>query len=265
MELKQRKRIANKLPEFDEGLNGWQWGSSQPTYVWNNYSGEDVLKQGLNPGLSYEMPQQSPADVPNAMAIGNPYRYNDITTAVTQTEPEKTLEPYKNSTQHSTSGMKVGNAISGAASIAGGVINQVNSVKGVGEMMTEAGTTNRNIGGIGYQSQNYIDEGAEKRRVNAGGLSNTIGGVATGASAGASFGPIGAVVGGVVGGVAGLVGWGVSKSKLRKRLDNARQLTARVNTGAQSGAMSTALQQDYYTQNGNTGGVLYANKGKDIL
>ena len=265
MELRQRKKINNALPKYDGGLNGWQWGANQPTYAWNKYSGEDVLKQGLNPGLSYEMPQPTPADVPPATAIGNPYQYSNITTAVTQTEPEKTFDLPKQKSSYSSTGAKIGGIVSGAASIAGGVIGQVNSVKGVNEMMAEAGTTAGNIGGVGYQRQNYINEGAEKSRINAGGLSNTIGGVAQGASAGASFGPIGAAVGAVVGGVAGLVGWGVSKNKLRKRLDNARQLTARVNTGAQAGAMSTALQQDYYQSNDNTGGVLYANKGKDIL
>lgn len=92
MELRQRKKIINnaansKLPEYNDGLNGWQWGANQPTYVWNKYSGEDVLKQGLNPGLSYEMPQQSPADVPQITAIGDPYRYNNITTLVPTQSP----------------------------------------------------------------------------------------------------------------------------------------------------------------------------------
>ena len=73
------------------------------------------------------------------------------------------------------------------------------------------------------------------------GLSSTIGGVASGASAGAAFGPWGAAAGAVIGGITGILGWSSSKSKLRKRLDNARQLTSRINTGAQSGAMTTAL------------------------
>jgi hypothetical protein len=49
-----------------------------------------------------------------------------------------------------SAGAKAGNVISGAASIAGDFIGQVNSVKGVNEMMAEAGTTAGNIGGIGY-------------------------------------------------------------------------------------------------------------------
>lgn len=252
MELRQRKRIANQLPKFNEGETPFQIKPIQWQIPEDEYQTYQPKLSQQNIGNMITNPAQNPIQNP----IQQQPAYQD---GVLDTGEGGGLV-FKQST-----GGKISNVASGAAGIAGGVISQINSVKGVGEMMTEAGTTNRNIGGIGYQSQNYIDEGAEKSRVNAGGLSNTIGGVATGASAGASFGPIGAAVGAVVGGIAGLVGWGVSKSKLRKRLDNARQLTTRVNTGAQSGAMSTALQQDYYTQNGNTGGVLYANKGKDIL
>lgn len=93
--------------------------------------------------------------------------------------------------------------------------------------------------------------------INKSGLSSTVSGVASGASAGAAFGPWGAAAGAVIGGIAGLVGWGTSKNAQRKRLNNARQLTGRINTGNQAGAMTTALQQNYYSQNGNTGGVLY--------
>lgn len=131
--------------------------------------------------------------------------------------------------------------------------------------MANAGTQNRSIGGVGYVRQNYANDSEVLSNLDKSGLSSTLGSVASGASAGAAFGPIGAGVGAVVGGITGLFGWSASKSAQRKRLNNARQLTSRINTGNQAGAMTTALQQDYYSQYGNTnGGVLYANKGKDI-
>ena len=162
-------------------------------------------------------------------------------------------------------GAKVASVVGGVTSLAQGYLGQQSAVKSTEELMANAGTQNRSIGGVGYVRQNYANDSEVLSNLDKSGLSSTIGGVASGASAGAAFGPWGAAIGGVVGGITGLLGWSTSKSAQRKRLNNARQLTSRINTGNQAGAMTTALQQDYYSQYGNTnGGVLYANKGKDI-
>lgn len=262
MELKQRKKL-NNLPKFDAGNNPEQSPVSSPLYF-------------RFPGLSSDMPSYTWLDNPvKQTAIGNLSDINtdELKQAVTGTSGFGSYEDVfggAGSNQEvkigATAGQKISSVVGGVANLAQGFIGQQNLVKGTGEMMANAGTQERSIGGVGYTRQNYIDESAEKSAINKGGLSSTIGGVASGASAGAAFGPWGAVVGGVVGGITGLLGWGSSKHKLRKRLENARQMTTRINTGNQAGAMTTALQQDYYSKYGNTqGGVLYANRGKDIM
>lgn len=155
--------------------------------------------------------------------------------------------------------------ISGAAGIYGSISNQLNAAKSETELLADAGRSNYSVMGVGYQEQNRINKDAELRALDKSGLGNTVGSTLSGVQAGASFGPIGAVVGGAVGLVGGLFGWGASKNKLRKRIANAQSFADRSNVMGRSGAVSTALQQDYYSENGNTtGGVLYANRGKDL-
>ena len=271
MELRQIKRINNiprDLPKYNFGADGnplvsnsnWLTGQFDQSYkslYGSSYSAQPQYTPKLNSAQINNM-------------ISSPY-----TNPTQQSQPSSGIDvfelgghgngSYKDNQVEikASAGQKVAGVIGGIADIAGGVLSTQSAVKGEGEMMANAGTTNGNIGGVGYVRQNYINEDAEKDAVNGAGLSNTIGGVAKGASAGAVFGPIGAGVGAVIGGIANIFSWGSAKRKLKRRLENARQLTARMNTGAQAGAMTTALQQEYYSENGNDGGILYANKGKD--
>lgn len=257
MELKQRKRINNTLPKFDDGADFLNYYQQQnpifpiyPGVNTPNYGPDDLigssgnsLSQTLAPsvlgGVDLQK-QASQVSVPN----------------------NQTKQP---NTSTTTTGQKAASVVGGIVNLAQGYLGQQSAVKSTEELMANAGTQNRSIGGVGYVRQNYTNDSEVLSNIDKSGLSSTIGGVASGASAGAAFGPWGAAIGGVVGGITGLFGWSNSKSAQRKRLNNARQLTSRINTGNQAGAMTTALQQDYYSQYGNTnGGVLYANKGKDI-
>lgn len=257
MELKQRKRINNTLPKFDDGADFLNYYQQQnpifpiyPGVNTPNYGPDDLigssgnsLSQTLAPsvlgGVDLQK-QASQVSVPN----------------------NQTKQP---NTSTTTTGQKAASVVGGIVNLAQGYLGQQSAVKSTEELMANAGTQNRSIGGVGYVRQNYANDSEVLSDIDKSGLSSTIGGVASGASAGAAFGPIGAGVGALVGGITGLFGWSASKSAQRKRLNNARQLTSRINTGNQAGAMTTALQQDYYSQYGNTnGGVLYANKGKDI-
>lgn len=257
MELKQRKRINNTLPKFDDGADFLNYYQQQnpifpiyPGVNTPNYGPDDLigssgnsLSQTLAPsvlgGVDLQK-QASQVSVPN----------------------NQTKQP---NTSTTTTGQKAASVVGGIVNLAQGYLGQQSAVKSTEELMANAGTQNRSIGGVGYVRQNYANDSEVLSNLDKSGLSSTLGGVASGASAGAAFGPWGAAIGGIVGGVTGLFGWSASKSAQRKRLNNARQLTSRINTGNQAGAMTTALQQDYYSQYGNTnGGVLYANKGKDI-
>ena len=150
--------------------------------------------------------------------------------------------------------------LQGITSITSNFMNQNKNVPTGDQMMTESGTSEGSVMGVGYTRQNNIDSGKYESEVNSSGLGNTMGSTMSGASAGASVaGPWGAVVGGAVGLVSGLVGWGSSKRKLQKRLHDAKQLTSRTNTFNRSGAMSTGLQNEYYQDYGNTqDDVLYS-------
>lgn len=257
MELRQRKRINNTLPKFDDGADFLNYYYQQhpifpiyPGVNTPNYGPDDLigtsgesLSQTLAPSVLGGVDLQKQA---SQVSIPN----------------NQTKQP---NTSTTSAGQKAASVVGGIVNLAQGYLGQQSAVKSTEELMANAGTQNRSIGGIGYVRQNYANDSEILSNLDKSGLSSTIGGVASGASAGAAFGPIGAGVGAVVGGITGLFGWGKSKSAQRKRLNNARQLTSRINTGNQAGAMTTALQQDYYSQYGNTnGGVLYANKGKDI-
>lgn len=254
MELKQRKQIYNLKYDTREEIPG-QSPLQSPLY-WGF------------PGLSDEMPTTTWLDnSPKQTAIGNLSDYNPdaLKQAVTGTSGlgsyedtfGKTGTTSYNVNEESPNGSKAAAVIGGVANLMQGYIGQQSAVKSTEELMAAAGTQNRSIGGIGYTRQNYANDSQVMSGINKSGLSSTVSGVASGASAGAAFGPWGAAAGAVIGGIAGLVGWGTSKNAQRKRLNNARQLTGRINTGNQAGAMTTALQQNYYSQNGNTGGVLY--------
>lgn len=260
MELKQIKRIKN-LHGYNTGDDAFQINPLQ-------YSGAGIsATQSFQPKLSSTNIGQmitNPSINPLSPPVSNsPIEINGIT----DVSPNGDIR--RGSTVQAevkpNAGQKVASIVGGVVDIAGGVIGTQNAVRSSGEMMANAGTSLGNIGGVGYDRQNFIDEDAEKSVLNGTGLSNTLGGVAKGASAGAAFGPIGAGIGAVVGGIANLFSWGSAKRKLQKRLENARQLTARLNTGAQAGAMTDSMQQNYYAKYGNTTqGVLYANKGKDL-
>ena len=152
----------------------------------------------------------------------------------------------------------------GALQITQNLLNQNAAVKSVDSLLADAGMSNASTMGVGYQMQNDINATAEISGLNSQGLSNTLSSVGAGVTAGAAFGPIGAGIGAVVGGVAGLIGWGSSKRKLRKRIENAQNLAVRRNVQNSSSAMSQGLTNKYYSENGNsTDGLLFANGGKD--
>lgn len=159
---------------------------------------------------------------------------------------------------------KIAGIVGGVSSIASNYIGQQAMVKNESELMNNAGMTNSSVGGVGYRRYNDITGNQELSNLDRSGFTSTLSSTASGASAGAAFGPWGAAIGGVVGLASGIFGWSSSKAKLRKRIYNAQQLANRNNIQARSGAMGTALQNNYYSEHGGLdGGTLYANKGKD--
>lgn len=253
MELKQRKRINN----LDDGLDQFRWNQNPYDQLYSTDQQPAAYQQALTDQQISQMimkPTSNPV-VQQTQPVVEEKGVIDYGGGGGSTRGYKLYQGGVN--EESPNGLKAAAIIGGVGDLMQGYIGQQSAVKSTEELMANAGTQNRSIGGVGYVRQNYANDSKILSGLDKSGFSNTLSSAASGASAGAAFGLPGALVGFGVGAITGLLGWGTSKNAQRKRLNNARQLTGRINTGNQAGAMTTALQQNYYSQNGNTGGVLY--------
>lgn len=166
-----------------------------------------------------------------------------------------------------------GQAIGGVFKLASNYSGMANYSHDSSEMMNQAGTTESSINGIGYTRQNVTDTKAAYNDVSKTGLNNTISSTGTGAATGAAIGSIipglGTVAGGIIGGVIGGIGslFGSSKAKRRQNRigRNAIIQTDVINSANMASADTVGLENNYYANNyDTTGGILYANRGKDL-
>lgn len=191
----------------------------------------------------------------------------------TQTQNQNTGGTITDFTQKKPKG-DYGSAIVGAVGFGGDVINNFQTkAQSSTDMLNNAGYSQGSISGVGYESQNSVDVAGEQAELSAKNSASTMKSVGTGAAAGASigavFGPLGGAIGTVAGGLLGGVVGGAAaqkrKQQLRRNIFNAQQSATRTNIFNRSVAQSTAMQQDYYTRNGDTRmGMLNANRGKDM-
>ena len=144
---------------------------------------------------------------------------------------------------------------------------------GSSEMMNQAGTAESSVNGIGYTRQNVADTKAAYNDVSKTGLNNTVSSTATGATTGAAIGSIipglGTVAGGIIGGIIGGIGSLFGARRARRRQNrigkNAIIQTDVINSANMASADTVGLENNYYANNyDTTGGVLYANRGKDL-
>ena len=134
------------------------------------------------------------------------------------------------------------------------VYNQFQYNKTANDMITDAGTSSGNIGGIGYTRYNPVDVNAEVSEVQRSRDLNTLNSAAKGAAAGSTFGPIGAAIGGAVGLIGGIFGGHRRKKEAERRAKEAAVLAQNLTTNNRAAAQTEALQQDY---------ALHAAEGKD--
>ena len=228
MELRQRKRIQNYNTGNDGSGNIF---TVKPLWQYGDYNTPEWKSPNIN---------NPNADAP---APPQPKEINGITDYYGGVyKPEKDDVSFAN---------KASAVANGVTSIAQGIIGNL-SVKSQGELLADAGRYNGTIMGVGYQGQNNIDKDSELSSYDGKAAMNTLSSTASGASAGASFGPIGAVVGGAVGLLSGIGSWIGGKNKLRKRINNARNFATRTNIANKAGAMTTGLQNQYYSNNAYT-------------
>lgn len=166
-----------------------------------------------------------------------------------------------------------GQAIGGVFKLASNYSGMANYSHGSSEMMNQAGTAESSINGIGYTRQNVADTKAAYNDVSKTGLNNTVSSTATGATTGAAIGSIipglGTVAGGIIGGIIGGIGSLFGARRARRRQNrigkNAIIQTDVINSANMASVDTVGLENNYYANNYNTtGGVLYANSGKDL-
>lgn len=154
----------------------------------------------------------------------------------------------------------VGNVVTSGVQFAGDAINSF-SVNETGEdIQQKYGTSQQNVGGVGYESQNMIDLNKEMDRVKSENTGNTLKTVGSGAALGAAAGSIipglGTIAGGLIGAGVGLI-TGIFGGEARKR--EYRRLLAKQNSkinalqdSARFSAQTKAIQQMNAREYGNS-------------
>lgn len=170
-----------------------------------------------------------------------------------------------------TNGAAIGTAATGVLDMVGSIGEASKFNRTADDLLRDAGTSQQNIGGVGYTVQNGLDNKQIESEVNAEATSNTLGLTAKGATTGAAIGSvipgIGTAVGGLVGGAIGLAGGLIGAGNKKDAMKKARRLAdiKRINTNTfnRSGALTTVLQNDLAQTEGNQEDqVLYAAGGK---
>lgn len=178
--------------------------------------------------------------------------------------------------KNSVGGTNLGAASTGAI----GVLDMAGSIgaaskfnRTADDLLRDAGTSQSNIGGVGYTVQNGLDDKQIESEVRAENTANTVGlmgkGASTGAAIGSLAGPVGGLIGGAVGAVGGLIGGlfggGAKKREMKRQMRLAEIKRINTNSFNQSGALTTVLQNNLAQTEGNQEDqVLYAADGKAL-
>ena len=134
--------------------------------------------------------------------------------------------------------------------------------RGTDDLLADAGHSNQQINGIGYQYQNNVT--GEMSNVRKENINNVFGTAASGAALGSVAGPWGAAIGAVGGALVGGIGSIFRSRKAEDAIEKANYLAANTNRVNQNAAMSQGMQMDFYKQYGNPENqVLYAEGGVD--
>lgn len=165
---------------------------------------------------------------------------------------------YKNDT-FGTNGAAIGTAATGVLDMVGSIGAASKFNRTADDLLRDAGTSQNNIGGVGYTVQNGLDDKQIESETNAESTSSTLGLTAKGAATGAAIASVipgvGTAVGGVVGGVAGLVGGlfggGAKKREMKRQMRLAEIKRINTNSFNQSGALTTVLQNNLAQTEGN--------------
>lgn len=158
-----------------------------------------------------------------------------------------------------TNGAAIGTAATGVLDMVGSIGAASKFNRTADDLLRDAGTSQNNIGGVGYTVQNGLDDKQIESEVNVEATSNTLGSAAKGAATGAAMASIipgagtavGTIVGGAIGLVGGLIGGGAKKREMRRQMRLAEIKRINTNSFNQSGALTTVLQNNLAQTEGN--------------
>lgn len=293
MDLRQRKRI-NNVPRYKSGADlnqkvGFTVQSQQDvandltSMIGSNAPAGSVVSGSGSNSPSFIIGQKSPSEWNNKGGLNSNITgsvIGQVGNAIGGAFDQSSK--FTNSTSRSLGqfgdlASKIpgpyGQAIGGVFKLASNYSGMANYSHGSSEMMNQAGTTESSINGIGYTRQNVADTKSAYNDVSKTGLNNTVSSTATGATTGAAIGSIipglgtvaGGIIGGIIGGIGSLFGARRARRKQNRIGKNAIIQTDVINSANMASADTVGLENNYYANNYNTtGGVLYANRGKDL-
>ena len=246
MELKYRKLIqSGQLKRFDGGTD---FATDKQNY-YNSTQPMDMRLQQI-PSTNIAPKPNVPNKIQTTFNTQNP---NGVDS--TGTETNKTSSPSYFNAQN----------LSAAASDINNAFNMIYNQPSAGQIVSDTGTSNSNILGINYKRFNTVDRKTYMKNWEHQavlGTNNAIyNGVTTGAAAGGGWGALaGLIIGGGIGIGSSLIG----RSKLKKNLAKAEKRITALNIYNRSDAFTQGLQNKYYSENGNSGTIFSANRGKDL-
>lgn len=158
-----------------------------------------------------------------------------------------------------TNGAAIGTAATGVLDMVGSIGAASKFNRTADDLLRDAGTSQNNIGGVGYTVQNGLDDKQIESEVSAENTANTVGlmgkGASTGAAIGSLAGPVGGLIGGAVGAVGGLIGGlfggGAKKREMKRQMRLAEIKRININSFNKSGALTTVLQNNLAQTEGN--------------
>ena len=226
----------------------------------NSFGGSNYRQPAFAPMINWSSGSQRAAAIgqvgalANSIGSGNPINLN------------KSNQILQNSTRPTSGGAKgvnwsgIGGVVTSGVQFAGDAINSF-SVNETGEdLQNKYGTSQQNVAGVGYESQNMIDANKELDRVKKENTGNTLKTVGSGAALGAAAGSIipglgtaaGAVIGGAIGLFTGLFGGASRKRRYREMLAKQNAKINALQDSSRFSAQTKAIQQMNAREYGNS-------------
>ena len=160
---------------------------------------------------------------------------------------------------------KWGTAAQTAVDLAADTIGMANYKHTNDEMFDEAGTSQSQINGVSYTTQNTANTAAAYSDVKSTAIKNAVAGGFKGSGAGwAVGGPLGAILGGILGNTLGIFSGRKAMIRQKRINRNTAKQQEMINQQQFAYADSEGLRNRYYSNHRDTtGDILSANRGKD--